>query len=158
LGKTKRFLRRIATGNTGISVRKIKNQYHVIMGGYIEQKMNGGMMMPFGGIPIGSIGAATIFFNPTQIAFTSFSNNKATRIESLLDENFNHVKGEIKENAFDKMTNWKSKKSTFSKTNKTTGTSTFTSKGSTVFKYNNFYIKTKYNTFSKSFIFKKFID
>ena len=149
LGKTKRFLKRIATGNTGISVRKVNNNYHVIIGGYIEQKMNTGMMMPFGGIPIASFGSATVFFNPTQIAFNSFSNNKATRIESLFDENFNHVKGEIKKNAFDKM---KKKKSNSS------GSSTFKPKGSTVFKYKDYYIKTKFDSFSKQFIFKKYTD
>lgn len=152
LGKTKRFLKRIATGNTGISVRKVNDNYHVIIGGYIEQKMNPGMMMPMGGIPIASFGAATVFFNPTQIAFNSFSNNKSTRIESLFDANFNHVKGEIKKNAFDKM---KKKKSSFSST---TGSSTFKPKGSTVFKYKGYYIKTKFDSFSKQFIFKKYVD
>ncbi|WP_339659352.1 hypothetical protein [uncultured Polaribacter sp.] len=141
LGKTNRFLRRISKGNSGISARKVNNQYHVIIGGYIVQKSNAGMMMPFGGIPIGSIGSATVFFNPAQIAFNSFSNNKTTRIESLLDENFNHLEGEIKENAFDKMKEFKSN-----------------NKGSTVFKYKDFYIKTEYMSFSKDFIFRKFTD
>ena len=141
LGKTNRFLRRISKGNSGISARKVNNQYHVIIGGYIVQKSNAGMMMPFGGIPIGSIGSATVFFNPAQIAFNSFSNNKTTRIESLLDENFNHLEGEIKENAFDKMKDFKSN-----------------NKGSTVFKYKDFYIKTEYMSFSKEFIFRKFTD
>ncbi len=141
LGKTNRFLRRISKGNSGISARKVNNQYHVIIGGYIVQKSNAGMMMPFGGIPLGTIGSATVFFNPTQIAFNSFSNNKTTRIESLFDENFNHVEGEIKENAFDKMKDFKSN-----------------NKGSTVFKYKDFYIKTEYMSFSKEFIFRKFTD
>ena len=48
LGKTKRFLRRIAKGNTGLSVRKVTNKYHVTIGGYIVQNTGGGMMMPFG--------------------------------------------------------------------------------------------------------------
>lgn len=142
LGKTKRFLRRIASGNTGISVRKTNDKYHVIIGGYIVQKMNGGMMMPFGGIPLASFGSATVFFNPTQLAFNSFANNKATRIESLLDSDFNHIKGEIKDSAFDKM-------KLFSSNNK---------KASTVFKYKKFYIKTDYRTFSKIFTFKEFTD
>jgi hypothetical protein len=141
LGKTKRFLRRIAKGNTGISARKVNNQFHLVIGGYIEQRMNGGMMMPFGGIPIASFGAATVFFNPAQFAFNSFSNHKATRIESLFDENFNHLQGEIQENAFDKMEGFSSD-----------------NKGSTVFKYKDFYIKTEYASFSKDFNFRKFTD
>ena len=140
LGKTKRFLRRIGKGNTGISARKINNQFHVIIGGYIVQNSNAGMMMPFGGISIGSIGAATVFFNPTQIAFNSFTNNKTTRIESLFDANFNHIAGEIKENAFDKMQEYNS------------------DKGSTVFKYKDYYIKTTYKKFVQDFTFRKFTD
>lgn len=142
LGKTKRFLRRIASGNTGISVRNIDNKYHITIGGYVVQKMNGGMMMPFGGIPLASFGSATVFFNPTQLAFNSFANNKATRIESLFDSDFNHIKGDLKENAFDKM-------KSFSSNN---------TKASTVFKYKQFFIKTDYRTFSKTFTFKKFTD
>ncbi len=141
LVKTKRFLRRIAKGNTGLSARKVNNTYHLTIGGYIVQKTNAGMMMPFGGIPIGTIGSATVFFNPAQIAFNSFTNNKTTTIESLLDEDFNHIKGEIEENAFDKMQDYASK-----------------NKGSTVFKYKDFYIKTEYGSFSKDFTFRKFTD
>lgn len=141
LGKTKRFLKRIVKGNTGISARKVGNLFHVVMGGYIVQKMNGGMMMPFGGLPIASIGSVTVFFNPTMLAYNSFENNKATRIESLFDENFNHVKGEIKENAFDKMRNFSSN-----------------NKGTTIFKYKGFFIKTQYKSFIKDFRFRKFTD
>ena len=141
LGKTKRFLRKIAKGNTGLSVRKVKNRFHLTIGGYIVQNTGGGMMMPFGGIPIGSIGAVTVFFNPTQLAFNSFTNNKTTRIESLLDSDFNHIQGDIEENAFDKMKEFKSN-----------------NKGGTVFKYKDFFIKARYNSSSKEFNFKKFTD
>tara|TARA_R110002072_G_scaffold134810_3_gene275826 strand:+ start:481 stop:729 length:249 start_codon:yes stop_codon:yes gene_type:complete len=82
-----------------------------------------------------------VFFNPAQIAFNSFTNNKTTRIESLLDSDFNHIHGEIEENAFDKMKDFKSN-----------------NKGGTVFKYKDFFIKTRYNSFSKDFNFKKFTD
>ena len=140
--KTNRFLRRIAKGNTGLSVRKLDNNYHLTVGGYIVQRSGGmGMMMPMAGIPIGSIGAATVYFNPTMMAYNSFTNNKTTTIESLLDKNFNHIKGEIKENAFDKMKDYKSNNS-----------------GSTVFKYKDFFIKSMYNTFSKELTFRKFTD
>jgi hypothetical protein len=82
-----------------------------------------------------------VFFNPTQLAFNSFTNNKATRIECLFDQDFNHIKGEIKENAFDKMQKEK------------TGT-----QGTSVFKYKDFYIKTKYSSSTKNFSFMKFTD
>ncbi|PQJ79904.1 hypothetical protein [Polaribacter porphyrae] len=142
LEKTKKFLRKIYAGNIGVSVKKYNKFYHVTLGGYVVQRSNAGMMMPFGGLPIASIGSATIFFNPAQIAFNSFGNNKATRIECLFDEEFNHKKGEIPENAFDKMQDFVSD----------------SDKGGTVFKYKDFYIKTEYRSFSKDLVFKKFKD
>jgi hypothetical protein len=51
------------------------------------------------------------------------------------------MKGEIKDNAFDKMKGLKS-----------------SSAGSTVFKYKDFFIKTRYSTLTKNFSFMKFTD
>lgn len=143
LDKTKQFIRKIYSGNVGISVRKQNNLYHIVMGGYVAQR-SGGMMMPmgFGAIPIASFGNVTVFFNPAQMAYNSFTNNKATRIESLFDQNLNHTTGDIPKNAFDKMEDFKSKKN----------------KGSTVFEYQSAFIKTDYNSFTKNFVFVKFTD
>lgn len=142
LDKTKQFIRKIYNGNIGVSVRKHENMYHVVLGGYVLQKSSG-MMMPMGfGIPIASVGSVTIFYNPALMAYNSFSNNKATRIESLFDEDFNHLSGEIPKNAFDKMEDFKSNKNN----------------GVTVFEYQDGYIKTDYNSFTKNFVFRKFTN
>jgi hypothetical protein len=140
---SKKFLRKINSGKVGVSFRKmVDGNYHMILGGYKEQRAAPMPMMGgFGGIPIGGIGGLTMAINPTMFAFNSYSNSKSTRIESLLDKNLSHIKGEIKENAFDKMKEIES-----------------SGKGSTVFKYNNFYIQTKYDVYTKKFSFRKFTD
>ncbi|WP_445748456.1 hypothetical protein [Polaribacter sp.] len=141
LEKTKQFLRKISSSNAGISFRKFYDKFHVVIGGYVIQRTNGAMMMPFGGIPIAGFGNVTVFFNPTQLAFNSASNNKATRIECLFDQEFNHVEGIIGKNAFDKMQDYSIK-----------------NPGETVFKYKNYFINVDYQLFSKEVIFRKFED
>ncbi len=144
LEKTKKFLRKITTGKIGISVIKSKENYLFTLGGYVEQRPAAPMMMGgFGGVGgvIGSVNA-NLFFNPTMFAYNSFTNTKSTQIECLFDKDFNHIKGEIKENVFDKMKKYR----------------TNSEKGSTVFKYKDFFIMTDYNAFSKDFIFIKFTD
>ena len=139
---SKKFLRKINSSNVGVSFKRILNgNYQIVIGGYKEQRTAPMPMGGFGGMPIAGIGGLTVSINPTQFAFNSYANTKSTRIESLVDEDFNHLKGRISENAFDKMKDYNS-----------------TSNGATVFKYFDFYIKTNYKTFSKTFTFKKFID
>jgi len=141
-----KFLRKITAGKIGVSSVKINNKYHITIGGYVEQR-SGGMMMPmggFGGIPIGSFGSFNVFFNPTMYAFNSMSTTKSTRIECLLDDNFNHVKGKIENSAFDKI-NFYKKEARF--------------KGEeTVLKYKDYFILVDYNTFSKDYTLRKFKD
>jgi hypothetical protein len=149
LETTKQFLRKIYSGKIGVSVQNYNNQYHMRIGGYIEQN-SGGMMMPmgfggmpmgFGGMPIGSIGNISLFFNPSQFAFNSYSNTKSIRIAGLFDSEFNHIEGEMKENAFDKM------KSHSKSSNNITDI---------VFKYKDFFIQGKYTRNSKTYFLRKF--
>lgn len=142
LEKTQQFFRKIYNGLIGVSFRNFYDKFHVVIGGYVVQNSSGGMMMmPFGGIPMAGIGNVTVFFNPTQLAFNSASNNKATRIECLFDKEFNHVEGIIGKNAFDKMEDYNIK-----------------NPGETVFKYKNYFINVDYQIFSKEVIFRKFED
>jgi len=104
------------------------------------------MMMPIGmGIPIASFGSATVFFNPTYFAYNSYTSSKSTHIKGLFDTNFNHIKGELKQNVFDKINDSKIEKST-------------AQKGKTVFKYKDFYIVGDYLVWDKKYILRKFID
>lgn len=141
LEKTQQFFRKISNGLIGVSFRNFYDKFHVVIGGYVIQSSGGGMMMPFGGFPIAGMGNVTVFFNPAQLAFNSATNHKATRIECLFDKEFNHVKGIIGKNAFDKMEDYNTDKP-----------------GETVFKYKNYYINVDYQFFSKEVIFRKFDD
>jgi hypothetical protein len=139
LEKTKKFLRKISSGKVGISVQKYNNEYHMTIGGYVTQR-SGGMMMPGLGIPVASIGNVSFFFNPTQFAFDSYLNTKSTRIEGLFDTEFNHIKGEINDNAFDKIQLYSTNKDV---TN-------------IVFKYKDYFILGKYSYSTKTYSFRKF--
>lgn len=148
LEKTKKFLRKINANKLGISARKNNNGiYHLVLGGYSLQQspgmmmggMLGGMM---GGIAIASFGNATVFFNPAQFAYNTSLSSKSTRIECLFNNKFEHVKGEIKDNAFDKMKENKPKSDI----------------GLTVTKYRDFFIRGVYNRNNKTYILEKFTN
>ncbi|MGB1042888.1 MAG: hypothetical protein ACPGU6_05805 [Tenacibaculum sp.] len=142
LNKTKKFLRKITSNKLGVSVIKNNGNYHFSIGGYVEQRAAGPMMMGgFGGLPIASFGNVSLFFNPTMLAYNSFSNTKSTQIECLFDENFEHIKdAKPNDNVFDKM----------KKASKSGST------GITVFKHKNYFIRGSYNTSTKNYHLKKF--
>lgn len=120
LEKTKKFLRKITAYKIGISVYKINNQHQITLGGK-KQPTTGvgtGMGMPmgmagFGGIPIAGFGGFNVFFDPTMFAYNSYSNTVSTFINCLFDENYEHVEGEIKDNVFDKISDFKEEKERF---------------------------------------------
>lgn len=102
--KTSKFLRRLSKEDIGIAVTEHKNHYIITMGSKKEvYRGGGGMMMPGFGIPVASAGAFTVMFNPTFVAYGGYSNTKATQIECIFDENFNHKEGEVPTNIFDKI-------------------------------------------------------
>lgn len=107
--KTSKLLRKMSSEDNGISVYRKNDRYHVTIGGKREQVTGGApMMLPgFGGMPVGQFGAMTVSFNPTFYAYGMYSNTDSTRIECLFDENFNHVEGEIDENIFDRINDFK---------------------------------------------------
>ena len=101
------------------------------------------MMGGFGAIPMASFGGATLFFNPTALAYNSFTNTKSTRIECLFNDNFEHLKDEkVADNVFDKI-----KKSSAS--NHVT---------ETIFRYKDYFIKGNYNNYTKIYTLKKYTN
>ena len=128
LNKTEKFLKKINLGNIGVSVRKSNENYHLILGGYQIIHRSSPHMNTNGS------------FAPTL----HFTKIKSTRIELLLDKDFNHVKGEIPKNAFDKILN-----------SKNTGT---VKKAETTFKYKNFFINGIYYAKPKQYKFLKYTD
>lgn len=143
--KTKKFLRKITNGDVGVAVYKIDNKYQITLGG--KQEIKSGMMMPMGGIgiPIGSFGGVSVFFNPTYFAYNSYTSTKSTHIKGLFDIDFNHIRGELEQNVFDKIKD--------SKVGKPTAQN-----GKTVFKYKDFYIVGDYLVWDKKYVLRKFND
>lgn len=149
LESSQKFLRKLTSANLGISAYKQKNDYLITIGSEKEIKAGGGgMMMPmgggFGGIPIASFGSTNVFFNPTYFAYNSYSTTKSVHIKSIFDLDFNHVKGAIKDNAFDKIKNESDKG--------------YLESGKTIFKYKNYFVLGNYTQKSQIYILKKFID
>jgi len=137
--KTKKFLRKITKDNIGVSVYQNQNDYHITLGGNNTYSTGGGggmmMMGGFGGVPLGSFGAVNVFMNPTFFAYDSYTNTKSTHITGLFDKNFNHLKGELQDNVFDKIDQFKDDFNT-------------STNGETIFRYKDYYIYGHY-TFSK---------
>lgn len=138
LEKTKKFLRKITAKNIGVSVIKNNNDYQFTIGGYIEQNSTGPALGY--GVPM-SFGNVSLFFNPTMMAFNSFTNTKSTRIECLFDTDYNHVPTkEISNNVFDKINQHVSA----GKDHKT------------VFRYKDYFIQGVYNSYQKTYYLTKF--
>ncbi len=139
---TKKFLRKINSGNLGISIYKTEAKYIVTYGGVKEIK-SGAAMMPFPGIPIASFGSIGIFVNPTAFAFSGYSSSRAVSIKALFDKNFNHLTGNIPKNAFDKIKEYQKEHNT-------------EPKGNTVFKFKDKYILGYYNSWTRKYKLLRF--
>lgn len=115
--KTTKFLRKITAQRIGISAFKIDGINQITIGGIIE--VNSGVsplgMPGSGSFPIGNFGAVNATFNTSLFAYNMYSSSISISIDCLFDNNFEHIKGDIKENVFDKITNFKDEKEKFIK-------------------------------------------
>ncbi len=145
--KTKKFLRKITSSEVGISVYKLDGQNQITLGGKKEIQ-GGSMMMPMGmgfpGVPIANFGTVNVFFNPTFFAYNHYSATKSTFIHCLFDDDFKHLEGTPKVNAFDKIQSF---------TEEIQGL-----KVETLFKHNDYFVFGHYSPKSKKYIFRKFTD
>lgn len=106
--KTSKFLRKISTDKNGIVLYKTYEGYRAIIGGTRQQSNGGGFAAAgFGAIPVGSIGAVTVSFNPTAFAYGAYSSTGSTRVECLFNDDFEHIPGELNENVFDQISAFK---------------------------------------------------
>ncbi|KAA1246199.1 hypothetical protein [Aquimarina sp. RZ0] len=102
--KTAKYLRKISSANLGISVYKVDGKYNIILGGTKKINSGGTFASGFGTVgTIGSTGAFSVGFNPTFYGYGGYSSTKSTYINCLFDVNFNHVKGDIPLNSFDRI-------------------------------------------------------
>lgn len=145
IDRTKKFLRKITSGNVGISVNSYSNGYKIVLGGKKEIRGGGGAMMPMGfGMPIASLGGGvSVFFNPVNFAYNSYANTKSTYINCLFDHSLNHIEGDFPKNEFDKIKDFIEDGNP-------------SSIGETVFKHKNYYIKGVYFLESEEYRLRKF--
>lgn len=59
--------------------------------------------------PINSVNGTFTGYNTTYLTYNSYSTTKSTYFNSILDSDFNHVKGKLQDNVFDQIDNYKSK-------------------------------------------------
>jgi len=94
LSKTKQILRKISNSDIGLSVYSGGEQLELTLGGFkeVERTQNLGGMMPGMGIPLGG----GFFFDPTMLAYASYTNTRAVYFKTLLDsKELSHIPGEI---------------------------------------------------------------
>ena len=104
LETTKQFLKKANSGNCGLSVYELNSNFYIEMGVSEQVNKGGGGMMMGGGLPMaGGVGGTSVVFNPTFSNFNSYKSNRVVSIKCLFDINFNHLKGDLKPLAFDKI-------------------------------------------------------
>ncbi len=108
LEKTSQFLRKINDSKCGISSYKIDGNYLLTIGTVSDESSGGGGgMMPMGGFGVGpthfTSNFSYVYFNNPTINFDSYANRRVVYLNSLFNENAQHIEGEVPELAFDKM-------------------------------------------------------
>ena len=92
--ETSKYLRKVSSGNLGITVYRIGENYAVTLGGYKEIQSSGGMMMGGGttSISTGGSGNVIVTYNPTYNSYYAYTSTKSTYFNTTLDANFEYVK------------------------------------------------------------------
>lgn len=98
LEASSKYLRKISSGDVGISVLKAGALYEITIGGYkLVPTNNMSFGVGFGGnaggtfVGVGAGGFAPVF-NPTFFNYSSYNSTKATYFDTVLTENLEHVK------------------------------------------------------------------
>ncbi|WP_299250016.1 hypothetical protein [uncultured Lacinutrix sp.] len=100
---TRKYLRKINAGYIGVSAIKNKDHYYLTLGGF-QVVTQPGMITP-----VNTVGSNFTGYNTTYLTYNSYSTTKSTYFNSILDLNFNHVKGKLQKNIFDQIDNFKTK-------------------------------------------------
>jgi hypothetical protein len=152
LETTKQILRKIADSNIGITVYNTSDTLELTLGGYLEVKQNnfGGPMVSTPGTTI-STPSGTVYmpgrsYNPTMNSYNSFKKKRSIYFKSLLNStDFEHLSGEAKRNAFDKIKDF-------------TNSLGSNISSETVFRVEDYYVLGYYNTLDKKYLLLKFTD
>ncbi|MGI9551834.1 MAG: hypothetical protein ACR2MT_11580 [Aurantibacter sp.] len=91
---TNKFLKKINRYGVGTSVYTIGDKYEITFGGY--RKPSSTPFVITSGVLFGALGAFIFYSNPNSLQF-----------KGLFDKEFNHVKGELPQNVYDLVINFK---------------------------------------------------
>ncbi|MFT5891949.1 MAG: hypothetical protein ACI9Y7_002056 [Dokdonia sp.] len=113
LTTTKQYLRKITSGDIGVSIHQENQRYQITLGSHALLSSGGGG--GFTGVPGGPVGGTTIpvpnggslyvpAYNPTFSSYGGYGYSKAVYVNGLFDSKFNHIKDEeFKDNIFDRI-------------------------------------------------------
>lgn len=110
LGNTNQLIRKIKNLFASVSGTYVDGNYYLTLGGVSPPQQNstvlaGGML---GGLA-GALIASAITTNYSAENLLSYSNKRIVYVQSILDDNFNHVEGQYRKRAFDKLRNFAEK-------------------------------------------------
>lgn len=143
LENTSQFIYKINDVYIGLSCYKLGQNNLMTFGGISPEKMDMNEHLTFQYGLVGAIIGA-IAFNPSVNSFNTYQNRTVNKFESLIDTNGNHVEGEIQPLAFDKI-------GTFFEENKNVSSQT-------LFKIESVYYLGYYDTKTKEYTIRKFVD
>lgn len=114
--ETSKYLRKVTSGNIGLTGYKDGDLYYFTIGGYIEltggaggmMMMNGGGGFNNGGVSSGGLPVMSYYtYSPTYYSFYSYNSTKSTFFNTHFDSDFNYVSKEESDNIFDKIKKFK---------------------------------------------------
>jgi hypothetical protein len=142
LENSSQFIRKINNLYPGISCYTINQNTLITFGGISPAQQSAGQ---FGLSQFGLIGAliSVAVYNPVIDSFNAYTNRKVVKTEGLFDKEENHIKGDLKPLAFDKIRTFFDEYKNVS--------------SQTLFKTDAYYLGYYDNT-TKEYIFRKFND
>ncbi|GAA6772983.1 hypothetical protein [Flavobacterium sp. CGRL2] len=143
LASSSQFIYKVNNLFVGLSCYAVNQNTLITIGGVSAQQQSVGQATAnqFGFIGA-LVGAA--FFSPTMDNFNSYAGKKVVKIEGLFDHEDNHMQGDLKPLAFDKIR-------TFFDDNKDVSSQT-------LFKMQNVYYLGYYDNKTKEYTIRKFLD
>ncbi len=103
LDNTSQFLRKISLAHVGVSVIKQDGVFQITYGSALETPSGADYVII--GVIVGGVSGGIIMasINAATTSYYGYKNSKSVRTTGLFDENFNHIKGEVPLNIFDKI-------------------------------------------------------
>jgi len=154
LSETEQILRKMGASNIGVSAYKVNDKLEITIGGF--KKMNtkefigalaaaGAMTASASSSGLMGSNNSNYYYNTTMYTYQNYSYARSVYFKSLLNENLENIKGDINENAFDKIREYNRDHQKELSTE-------------TIFKVNDYYVFGYYNKKEKKYYLLKFED